>query len=133
MRDSTGTPPTPEAKPAEDFRLDMVNRTMRLHHNQPHALIETLNAVQESFGFLDEDVLRYVASSLRVPLSRVYAVATLYHSFALKPQGEHTCGVCRRHRLLHRQCRRDHSRRQGIASRCPLHRFLWSGAGWSPR
>ena len=60
----------------------MVNRTMRLHHNQPHALIETLNAVQESFGFLDEDVLRYVALSLRVPLSRVYAVATFYHSFA---------------------------------------------------
>lgn len=94
MRDGTGLSPTPEAKPAEDSRLRMVNRTMRLYRNQPHALIETLHAVQESFGFLDEDVLRYVASSLRVPLSRVYAVATFYHSFALKPPGEHTCVVC---------------------------------------
>lgn len=81
-------------RPAEDHRLRMVNRTMRLYHNQPHALIETLHVVQESFGFLDEEVLKHVASTLRVPLSRVYAVATFYHSFTLKPPGEHTCVIC---------------------------------------
>jgi bidirectional [NiFe] hydrogenase diaphorase subunit len=38
--------------------------------------------------------MKYVASSLRVPLSQVYGVATFYHFFTLKPQGEHTCVVC---------------------------------------
>ncbi len=89
---AAGTPKT--AKAADDHRLRLVNRTMQLHRNQAHALIETLHTVQESFGYLDEDVLRHVAASLRVPLSRVYAVATFYHSFTLKPPGEHTCVIC---------------------------------------
>lgn len=81
-------------KPAEDRRWRMVNRTMRLHGNEPHALIETLHTVQESFGFLDLDALKYVAEALKVPLSQVYGVATFYHFFSLKPAGEHTCVVC---------------------------------------
>ena len=82
-------------KPAEDRRWRLVNSTMRLHGNEPHALIETLHAVQESFGFLDLDALKYVAGALQVPLSRVYGVATFYHFFTLKPPGEHTCVVCK--------------------------------------
>ncbi len=78
----------------EDRRWRLVNRTMRLHGHQPDALIETLHAVQESFGFLDLDSLKYVAESLRLPLSLVYGVATFYHFFNLKPPGEHTCVVC---------------------------------------
>ena len=82
------------SKPTEDHRLRMVNRTMQLYRNEAHALIETLHTVQESFGYFDEGVLKYVANTLRVPLSRVYAVATFYHSFTLKPPGEHTCVIC---------------------------------------
>ena len=82
------------ARPAEDHRLRMVNRTMQLYRNESHALIETLHTVQESFGYLDEVALRYVAQSLRVPYSKVYGVSTFYHFFTLKPQGEHTCVVC---------------------------------------
>lgn len=81
-------------KPAEDRRWRLVNRTMRLHGNESHALIETLHTVQESFGFLDIDALKYVAESLHVPLSLVYGVATFYHFFSMKPPGEHTCVVC---------------------------------------
>jgi bidirectional [NiFe] hydrogenase diaphorase subunit len=81
-------------KANEDRRWRLVNRTMRLHGHQPDALIETLHAVQESFGFLDTDSLKYVAESLRLPLSLVYGVATFYHFFTLKPPGEHTCVVC---------------------------------------
>ncbi len=67
---------------------------MRRYGYQAHALIETLHAVQQSFGYLDEEALRFVAASLHVPLSQVYGVSTFYHFFALKPQGAHTCVVC---------------------------------------
>jgi bidirectional [NiFe] hydrogenase diaphorase subunit len=90
-----GTPSSVSLKPAEDHRLRVVNRTMQLYRNESHALIETLHTVQESFGYLDEEVMKHVAGILRVPLSRVYAVATFYHSFTLKPPGEHTCVICR--------------------------------------
>ncbi|MGD9818869.1 MAG: bidirectional hydrogenase complex protein HoxE [Desulfomonilaceae bacterium] len=81
-------------KKSEDRRWRLVNRTMRLHGGRPDALIETLHVVQESFGYLDLDALKYVAESLHLPLSRVYGVATFYHFFSLKPPGDHTCVVC---------------------------------------
>lgn len=67
---------------------------MRRNGDDAYALIETLHSVQEAFGYLDDDALRYVAKSLRAPLSKVYGVATFYHFFTLKPQGEHSCVVC---------------------------------------
>jgi bidirectional [NiFe] hydrogenase diaphorase subunit len=57
-------------------------------------LIEVLHTAQETFGYLDHDVLLYAARHLRLPLAQVYGVATFYHFFSLKPQGEHVCTVC---------------------------------------
>jgi bidirectional [NiFe] hydrogenase diaphorase subunit len=67
---------------------------MKRHQYRPHSLIEVLHAAQELFGFLEDDLLRRVAHSLRVPPSRVYGVATFYNFFSLKPRGAHTCVVC---------------------------------------
>lgn len=83
----------PEA-PNQDKRWKLVDATMRRTGQQPRGLIETLHTVQEAFGYLDVQALRYVAVSLRVPLSRAYGVATFYHFFTLKPAGEHTCVIC---------------------------------------
>src|SRR5438045_57708 len=80
--------------PSADRRWKLVGATMRRHGYRREALIETLHTVQQSFGYLDNDCLRYVAGSLRVPLSRAFGVATFYHFFSLKPAGEHTCVVC---------------------------------------
>ena len=80
--------------PTQDKRWKLVDATMRRVGQQSRGLIETLHTVQESFGYLDEQALRYVAMSLRVPLSRAYGVATFYHFFTLKPAGEHTCVIC---------------------------------------
>ncbi|HEY3269321.1 MAG TPA: bidirectional hydrogenase complex protein HoxE [Armatimonadota bacterium] len=86
--------PNVAAPVADDKRWKLVNATMRRHGYQSHALIETLHTVQEAFGYLDDDSLRYVSAALKVPYSKVYGVATFYHFFTLKPQGEHTCVVC---------------------------------------
>lgn len=80
--------------PSADKRWKLVEATMRRHGHKASSLIEVLHTVQESFGYLDSESLRFVASSLRLPLSEVYGVATYYHFFNLKPAGEHTCVVC---------------------------------------
>jgi len=82
------------ALPSQDKRWKIIDAKMRKLGYQPHALIETLHAVQQAFGFLDEVALKWVAKSLRVPPSKVYGVATFYNFFTLKPQGAHTCVVC---------------------------------------
>jgi bidirectional [NiFe] hydrogenase diaphorase subunit len=84
----------PPQLPSDDKRWKIVEATARRHGRESHALIETLHTVQESFGYLDETALRFVATTLRVPLSRVYGAATFYHFFTLKPKGKHTCVVC---------------------------------------
>ena len=80
--------------PSNDRRWKLVDNTMRRHGYVPNALIETLHIAQEAFAFLDDDTLRFVATSLNLPLSKVFGVATFYHHFTLKPQGKHTCVVC---------------------------------------
>jgi bidirectional [NiFe] hydrogenase diaphorase subunit len=83
-------PPTP----SDDKRWRAVDaRMLRLGYS-PDALIEVLHTAQQSFGYLDDVALTYVGESLRVPLSKVYGVASFYSLFTLKPQGEHTCVVC---------------------------------------
>jgi bidirectional [NiFe] hydrogenase diaphorase subunit len=83
-----------ESRLATDARMKTLAAAMKRHQYQPDALIEVLHTAQELFGYLDPDLLLHVASSLKLPPSRVYGVATFYHFFSLKPKGEHTCVVC---------------------------------------
>jgi bidirectional [NiFe] hydrogenase diaphorase subunit len=80
--------------PSTDKRWMIVQGTMRKHGYSRNALIETLHTVQQSFGFLDKDAIRFVAASLQIPPSQAYGVATFYHLFQLRPPGRHTCQIC---------------------------------------
>ena len=80
--------------PSGDKRFKVLDITMKRNQYRQDALIEVLHKAQEAFGYLEEDVLLYVARGLKLPLSRVYGVATFYHLFSLKPSGAHTCVVC---------------------------------------
>lgn len=94
---ATTTKPTrkkAEDHPSGDARFTLVDRALKRLHFQQDALIEVLHTAQEAFGYLDTDLLIYVARQLKLPLSWVYGVATFYHFFSLKPLGEHSCIIC---------------------------------------
>lgn len=80
--------------PSNDKRWKIIIATMRRLGYSPHALIETLHAVQRTFGYIDLAALEFVARSLKVPLSKAYGVATFYSIFRMKPEGKHTCVIC---------------------------------------
>ncbi|MBH8564157.1 bidirectional hydrogenase complex protein HoxE [Nostoc sp. CENA67] len=77
-----------------DQRFKMLDATIKRYQYQQDALIEILHKAQELFGYLEKDVLIYIAHQLKLPPSRVYGVATFYHLFSLAPSGVHTCVVC---------------------------------------
>jgi bidirectional [NiFe] hydrogenase diaphorase subunit len=79
---------------AADNRQKMLAAAMKRHQYQADALIEVLHTAQELYGYLDPELLVYIAQGLKLPPSRVYGVATFYHFFSLKPKGKHTCVVC---------------------------------------
>ncbi len=96
---AAGSPkPSPTASqsahPSGDKRFKMLDAHMKKLQYQQDTLIEVLHKAQELFGYLEDDLLFYVAHALRLPPSQVYGVATFYHFFSLKPQGQHTCVVC---------------------------------------
>ena len=80
--------------PTADNRWKLVDVVMRRNGYTGDALIETLHAVQDAFGHLEDASLAYVARCLNLPFSKVYGVATFYHLFALQPKGKHTCVIC---------------------------------------
>lgn len=80
--------------PSGDNRFKLLDRAITKHQSSGDALIEVLHAAQGIFGYLEADLLIYVARKLKLPLSRVYGVATFYHFFRLKPDGAHTFVLC---------------------------------------
>lgn len=77
-----------------DKRWKILEGQLKLHQYRKDALIEILHKAQEAFGFLTDEVLTYIAQSLRLPKSYVYGVVTFYHFFKLKPQGKHVVVIC---------------------------------------
>ena len=77
-----------------DKRFKILEVFMKRHQFRADALIEVLHKAQELFGYLEEDLLIFVAHHLKLPPSRVYGVATFYHLFTFDPPGDHSCTVC---------------------------------------
>ena len=62
--------------------------------SQPHQLIEVLQDVQESQGYISEEAMGFVSKELGVPPIEVFRVANFYKAFSLVPHGKHTITVC---------------------------------------
>jgi bidirectional [NiFe] hydrogenase diaphorase subunit len=77
-----------------DERFALVDKHLKRVRYEQDQLIETLHVAQDVFGYLDDDILMYVARALRLPPSMVLGVATFYHLFTFEAPGDHTCMVC---------------------------------------
>ncbi len=68
-----------------------------LSHYQGDAseLIPILQAAQERFGYLPEEVMAGIARFLKLAPSAIYGVGTFYAQFKLNPTGKRIIKVCR--------------------------------------
>ncbi|MDQ0288344.1 NADH-quinone oxidoreductase subunit NuoE [Oligosphaera ethanolica] len=64
------------------------------YDRDPAKLIPILQAVQEEYRYLPEEILTLVATSLNLPPAKVYGVATFYSHFTLTPKGKHIIRLC---------------------------------------
>lgn len=58
------------------------------------SLIAVLHKAQEIFGYLPQDVQKFVAKKLNQPISEVNGVVTFYSYFTENPTGQHIINVC---------------------------------------
>ena len=71
-----------------------VSPIIEKYQGDPSALIAILQDVQEEYRHLPEDALAQISSSLDVPLSQAYSLATFFKAFSLEPRGRYTVSVC---------------------------------------
>lgn len=57
-------------------------------------LIRVLHKAQGIFGYLPEEVQRFVAKKMGVSTAKVYGVVTFYSYFTMIPKGEHPISIC---------------------------------------
>ena len=53
-----------------------------------------MQEVQAVYKYLSKDMISYVATSIGVPPSRVYGVATFYAHFSMQPKGKYLIKLC---------------------------------------
>lgn len=93
---ASGTGP----KPPEQEKFDELQRyidTLPLSERPDRArgfLIQTLHRAQGIFGYLPEDVQKFVAAKLGISPADVYGVISFYSFFTDKPLGRHKINVC---------------------------------------
>jgi NADH-quinone oxidoreductase subunit E len=75
-------------------RFVKVCNILDTHGRKPSRLVPILQAVQEEYRYLPQELLTYVATALDVSPARVYGVATFYAHFAITPKGKHLVRLC---------------------------------------
>ncbi len=73
---------------------NLLDRIILSYKNPSGRILGILEDIQEQEKYLSKESLKYVASSLKIPLSRLYGIATFYSFFNLNPVGEHIISVC---------------------------------------
>lgn len=64
------------------------------HQLKPEALIMILQDIQKEYRYLPCEALQETAKALRIPLSKVFSVATFYNAFSLNPKGKNVVRIC---------------------------------------
>lgn len=72
----------------------MVDKILKKNNHDESRLIPILQEIQEKHKYLSNELISYVATSIGVPPSQVYGVATFYAHFSLKPKGKHIFKLC---------------------------------------
>lgn len=75
--------------------MKQIEDILKKHMYKGSAIIQVLTDIQEKFNYLPRENLEYVSLRLKVPLSKIYSIATFYAAFSLNPRGKHLITVCK--------------------------------------
>ena len=72
----------------------MLKEAIDLHKTQKGALMPVIQAAQNIYGYMPEEVQRMVAEGMGVSLSEIYGIVTFYSQFSLTPKGKYKITIC---------------------------------------
>ncbi len=74
--------------------MEIVQNIIKDFEISERSLVPILQRANNTYNYLPEYVLRYIADQLNMPLSMVYRIATFYNAFSLEPRGKHIITIC---------------------------------------
>ena len=77
-------------KEQEKQLIDVINEL----RNEPGCLMPIMQKAQDIYGYLPYEVQKIISDNLRVPMEKIYGVATFYAQFSLNPKGKFHVSVC---------------------------------------
>ncbi len=78
----------------EEKDLEKITKLIGNSKNGRRILVPLLQDINIEYGYLPENILKYISGELDIPLSQVYSIATFYNAFSLVPRGRHLVSVC---------------------------------------
>jgi NADH-quinone oxidoreductase subunit E len=77
-----------------EVSLDKAREIVEEFRGKKGILIQALQKIQASYGYIPRNVMEYISRELNIPESTIYGVVTFYAQFRLKPAGKNVIRVC---------------------------------------
>ena len=74
--------------------MEIMNNIIKDFEISERSLVSILQKANNTYNYLPEPVLKYIAHKLNMPLSAVCRIATFYNAFSLEPRGKHLITIC---------------------------------------
>ncbi len=75
--------------------LTLLDKTLEEYASVKGSLITVLQRAQDIYGYLPEDVIKYISKKMSIPVAKIMGVATFYTQFRLKPVGRYLIMLCK--------------------------------------
>lgn len=76
-----------------DYKL--IDEILERYSYDKSNIIGIMQAVQEEYRYLPQEVLEYVADKVHVSTAKIFGVATFYENFSMDAKGKYVIKVCR--------------------------------------
>lgn len=73
---------------------EKAQKIIEKYKEDPTSLIAILLDYQENFNYLPREALEETSERMKIPLPRIYSIATFFKAFSLKPKGKYSIHVC---------------------------------------
>jgi len=64
------------------------------YEGRESSILAILQDIQAKEKYLPKETLEHLGEKLRIPLNKIYRIATFYRAFSLTPRGRHEVCVC---------------------------------------
>lgn len=82
------------SKPISEELKKTLDTIIHQNNFKEENIIGILQDINSAFNYIPPESLPYLSETLKIPITRIYHIATFYTSFTLKPRGKYIIKVC---------------------------------------